>query len=86
MDRYHFNLKDGVFAADPVGQELPSVDAARNAAANVLAESLKGNPALLFETGHLSVIVTDDAGLTLFSVDVVATDAPAPASPRRRGR
>lgn len=76
MARYFFHLKDGVFAADDEGQELPNLAAAKDAAVQVLVDILKGDSCKFWDTESLQVIVSDANGLTLLSLDLSATLAP----------
>jgi hypothetical protein len=73
MPRYFFHTHDGVFQKDEVGTELTDLDRAKTEAVQVLAQSLTHAPHLLWDTGCFSIGVADEAGSTLFSVEVRAS-------------
>ena len=79
MPRYFFNTKNGECLRDDQGVELSNLEAAKAEAAQILVESLNRSPQTLWETGHFSVIVTDEAGLTLVVVDADGAVSPAAA-------
>lgn len=90
MPRYHFHMKDGTCLEDEGGTELPSLAAAKDTAVRVMTESLQGRPGLFWEEEAFSIVVTDDDRLSLFTVDMSVSYAPA-LSPgghgaRRSGR
>lgn len=85
MPRYHFHTEDGQRLCDPDGTELPDIKAAMAEAVRHLCRRLGDDPDELWETGGWRVTVQDDAGLTLFLIDVAATMAaafPRGAAPR----
>jgi hypothetical protein len=87
MARYFFHTQDGHCVRDPEGVELPDLEAAKAEATQVLAETLRRSPSALWNTGHFSVVVTDQTGLTLLVVDADGALAPAaPLPPIVRGR
>lgn len=89
MPRYHFHVLDDGFAHDEEGTDLPSALHARLAATRLAGELVSERPQLVLDTGLLRVEVTDNAGLILFSVLVLANDAPALrglVDPARRNR
>lgn len=59
------------------GSNFRGIHQARRAATQTLGAMLRGDPEELWASEVLSVIVQDEGGLTLFSVDAVGTDAPA---------
>ncbi len=73
--RYHFNTKNGGAHADNDGFELPSHSAARAEAVRYAGEIMCSEPDALWVSDELTVDVTDDDGLILFSVIVLAMDA-----------
>lgn len=76
MPRYHFNTSDGQVVRDPQGFECVDLAEAKQRAVRIAGETLTTLADDLFQTDfHLEV--TNDAGLTLFSILVVATEAPA---------
>lgn len=76
MPRFHFHTEDGVADTDRVGRELADIDAARAAAIQVLTDRLSGSPQTFWDTESFRVTVTDDTGLTLFTLQLSATLAP----------
>ena len=77
MPRYHFNLSDGFTDIDVEGYELADLAAARTAAVLFLARLLIDEPEAFWKDGQWMLNVTDDGGLTLFTLRVFATEAPA---------
>jgi hypothetical protein len=77
LHRFHFNVEDGLSTLDTDGVELPSIHAARIEAIRLTGEILRDNPQEFWDRPAWQMFVTDEAGLTLFSVQVLATDAPA---------
>ena len=77
MPCYHFNLSDGFTDIDVEGYELADLAAARTAAVLFLGRLLIDGPESFWNDGQWVLNVTDDAALTLFTLRVLATDAPA---------
>ena len=84
MPTFYFHTEDGVRVADTQGSDLPDIAAAEDAAVQILAESLRGNSRLFWDTEGFTVTVTDAKGLTLFSLQVSATMSSAMAGRRPR--
>lgn len=76
MPRYHFNVEDGRSIPDLEGAELPDLASARSEAVRLAGRLLDDDPQLFCRTGHWSVVVTDEAGLALFGLDIRAWDGP----------
>ncbi|MBC1182956.1 hypothetical protein HF680_09865 [Brevundimonas sp. WCHBH090558] len=74
MPRYFFHTQNGDCIRDDQGEELRSVDAAREEAVAVLGEILRYRGASFWTTRAFSVIVTDDEGQTVVSVTASASD------------
>jgi uncharacterized protein DUF6894 len=74
MPRFFFRV-EGV--PDATDVDLPSVAQAKCEAARYAAKLLADAADTFWETGELSVVVTDEAGLTLFALSISGTDAPA---------
>ena len=74
MPRYFFHTQNGDCIRDDQGEELRSVDAAREEAVAVLGESLRYRGASFWTTRAFSVIVTDTEGRTVVSVTASASD------------
>ena len=81
MTRYFFNTQDGHCLLDKDGTELPDLEAAKTEATQLLADSLNHSPDTLWGTGHFSITVTDEKGLTLLVVDADGALAPAAMKP-----
>jgi hypothetical protein len=76
MPRYHFNTSDGRPACDPTGVECADLAGAKRLAVRFAGAMLPEIADEIFDT-DFRLEVTNDAGLTLFSILVVGTDAPA---------
>ena len=74
MPRYFFHTQNGDCIRDDQGEELKSVDAAREEAVAVLGEILRYRGASFWTTRAFSVIVTDTEGRTVVSVTASASD------------
>lgn len=74
MPRYFFHTQNGDCIRDDQGEELRSVDAAREEAVAVLGEILRYRGASFWTTRAFSVIVTDDEGQTVVRVTASASD------------
>jgi hypothetical protein len=86
MPRYFFHRADGECLRDGDGSELPSMHEARCEAVKVLAEYMRQDPCEFWETQSMSVTVADERGLTLFTVDVMSTAAPAAGGSRQAAK
>ena len=86
MPRFFFHTEDGIKTPDEDGTELPDVEAAKRAATQLLADSLRNNSQLFWETENYRIVVADDDGLTLFTLELAAIIAPALASKAKNKR
>ena len=77
MPRFFFHHLNGAVTRDGVGLELADMAAVRHEAVRVLAEALGKDPASFWPVGTRQMTVADDEDLTLFTLDVTATFAPA---------
>jgi hypothetical protein len=77
MPRFFFHLDDGTPASTDESVELPDLGAARELALRYLGQSLSEGPSVFWSRGDWRLTVTDESRLTLFSVHVVATEAPS---------
>jgi hypothetical protein len=77
VPKFYFHTENGERVADTDGSDLADIAAAEDAAVQILSETLRGNSKLFWENEGFSVTVTDDQGLTLFSLQVSATIAAA---------
>ncbi len=76
MSRYFFHLVDGGVDADRDGSELPNLQDAKKEAVRLAGAMMRDDPALFLTRERWSVEVSDREGLPLFSLNVVATEAP----------
>jgi hypothetical protein len=74
MPRFFFHV-EGV--PDDLGVDLPTVAQAKCEAARYAARLLCDAAESFWTTGELTVVVTDEARLTLFALSINGTDAPA---------
>jgi len=77
VPRYHFNVEDGQSIPDPEGTVLPDLESARREAVRMAGRLLDDDPAHFWSTGEWRVVVTDDAGRTLFTLEFCAREADA---------
>ena len=77
MFRYFFDRCDTSFTADVNGVELDSLAAARRAAFEVLCGMMKGQSDEFWAGDEWEVHCRDGRGLRLFTLTVMANDAPA---------
>jgi hypothetical protein len=75
MPRYFFHLDDGAPASSDEGVELTDVPAVRAMALRFLGQSLADRPDEFWSRGEWRLTVTDADRTTLFSVQILATDA-----------
>jgi hypothetical protein len=79
MPRYFFNTVDGRRYPDEDGTDLPDLESAHRKATLVLAELLREQPMEVWESGHLGIEVTDEAGELVARLRVSAGDADKPS-------
>ena len=77
MSRYFFDHSDTTFTADVDGAELGSLPEARRAAFEVLCGLMKGRSDEFWSSDEWEVQCRDARGLRLFTLTVLANDAPA---------
>jgi hypothetical protein len=77
VPRFHFNAHDGSDHPDLEGVELADVPAARSFAIRYFRDMLHDDPGSLIECGEWKMEVTDEGGLTLFSLHLIGINAPA---------
>lgn len=75
--RFFFHLEDNGEHLDDEGFLLPSLEDAKCAAVQIIAETLCHEPKRFWTAETYRVRVTNDEGLVLFTVELVATLAPA---------
>jgi hypothetical protein len=77
MPRFHFNVHDGVSPPDTDGAEFATLEAACNEAVCFAGDALRERPQALWLEREWRLEVTDERGLVLLSVLVVASLSPA---------
>ena len=76
MPQYHFHVATGARLDEPTGTELPDDNAAHLEAVRFAGEMLKDMPEQLWGDGQWRVEVCDARNVLLFTVIVLAIDAP----------
>jgi hypothetical protein len=76
MTRYYFHAADGSAFRDADGEELPSLEAAKTIALEVLTEVLPLKSAEFWDAKKFSVAVKDDAGRLVAVLTTTATVDP----------
>jgi len=84
LPRFHFNVEDGQSWPDREGTELPDVGAARSEAVHLAGRLLQDGAAEFWDSGQWRVVVTDGAGVPLFTLSFTASEQPR-AAPVRNG-
>jgi hypothetical protein len=79
--QFHFGMDDAEFANE--GFDLADDHAARVEAARAMGEAMCDRASEFWNEKHMTLTVTDRAGLTLFALDLSAIESPA-VSRRRR--
>lgn len=77
MSRFFFHLSSTFDVPDNEGVELDSLEDARCYAVKMIAEVLCTSPERYWEAETYRVTAADERGLTLFTVEIVSTDAAA---------
>ena len=77
MARYFFHTEDGRRFPDEVGRELPSLDHVRRQAVRSFAEMMDAQIDAFWGDGGLRLVVQDDQGLTLFTLEASVQTSPA---------
>ena len=77
MARYFFHTEDGRRFPDEVGRELPSLDHVRRQAVRSFAEMMDAQIDAFWGDGGLRLVVQDDQGLTLFTLEASVQSSPA---------
>jgi hypothetical protein len=77
MPRYHFHVYDAGEHLDPSGRELAGLKEARLEAVRSAGEMLRDDPGTFWNGDEWRMHVTDETGMTLFTLVFIAMDAPA---------
>lgn len=75
--RYFFNVSDGEARSFPQCIDLSSIQDARREAAKMACAAINDNSDRFWRTREWQLTVTDENGLNLFSLLILAADAPA---------
>lgn len=76
MPQYYFHTQDGVFEIDDDGTELKDSKAAKVEAVRLFGSMIKDQPDKFWSSKFLKLMVTDQAGVLLFALDLSAVEAP----------
>ncbi|WP_338663647.1 hypothetical protein VQH23_00470 [Pararoseomonas sp. SCSIO 73927] len=85
MTRYFFHVRDGQALPDRIGTVLPSLVAAKQHAVHLTGQLLKDDTGAFWNGEEWHMEVVDEAGLVLFTLDFIATEAPVMRVERRVG-
>jgi hypothetical protein len=77
MPRYYFHFENGHRFSDDEGVDLAHADDARLEATKLLAQLVLERPEELWLSGNVIVSVVDEAGLTMFLLDLAVTTSPS---------
>lgn len=85
MQRFHFNVYDGVATPDPIGTALAGLCQAPTEAVRSAGVLIKDDPKGIALGHDWRIEVTDDGGLVLFRISVSLADSPAVMDDIRSG-
>ena len=77
MPLYHFNIEDGAAYPDVEGTEYPDLEAARTEAVRRSGALLRDNSRSFWGGNGWKLIVTDAAGMVMFTLYFLAVSSPA---------
>ncbi|MFL6762449.1 MAG: DUF6894 family protein [Sphingomicrobium sp.] len=77
MARYYFNIDDGAGIEDTVGMELSSLAEAKCEAVSYAGRLICDHAGRFWNSGDWNMTVTNENGLSLFSLQLVGTESPA---------
>ncbi|THD59292.1 hypothetical protein [Phenylobacterium sp.] len=77
MSRYYFHVQNGGLLKDEEGTDLEHADAARIEAAKLLGQLVAERPEDIWLGDAFTITVKDDAGLTMFLLDLAVTTSSA---------
>jgi hypothetical protein len=83
LPRYFFHLAGAVEVPDDEGSELADLEAAKCEAVQLIAQTLCDQPRSFWEADAYRVTTTDENGLILFTVEMIATLSAAMPPSRR---
>lgn len=70
MASYFFHSEDGHPHHDELGLELANEEEAHREAVRMLGDLIKGKPGEILDSGHLKIVVNDQAGAQLFQLEL----------------
>lgn len=76
VSRYFFNVSGGEATPFPQCLDLRNIREVRREASRMACKAISDNPDAIWKTGEWQLTVTDDRGLNLFSLLILASDAP----------
>jgi len=82
MSRYYFNIEEAVLDEDKLGADLSDLDAVKQTAVQIMVESLWGRGGRFWDAPNWRLVVADETGLTLLTLELSATLAPAISAPQ----
>ena len=77
MPKYHFNIDDGDASADFDGAELESLEVAKCEAVKMAGNMICDAAGEFWDRAEWTMTVSDDRGLTLFTLQFIGTESPA---------
>jgi hypothetical protein len=77
MPRYYFNVDDDNSTLDTEGSEIETLAKAKCEAVKMAGRIICDAAGKFWDRAEWSMTVTDGAGLTLFTLDFMGTEAPA---------
>jgi hypothetical protein len=77
MPKYHFNVDDGALGVDSDGTELKDLTVAKCEAIRMAGRIICDAGNTFWDRSEWRLTVTDEAGLTLFELYILGTEAPA---------
>lgn len=78
--RYHFNVDNGTADPDDDGTELASLAAAKCEAVKMAGRMICEAAGEFWDSAEWTMTVADTQGMTLFTLQIVGTEAPVTAS------
>ena len=86
MPQFYFHRTNGAFDPDNEGTDFPDLAEARLEAIRFAAETMKDNPQEVWADGTFRVEVSDEEGMLLCTIVILALDAPASRGVRKPHR
>jgi hypothetical protein len=80
MPKYHFNVDDGQAPIPCAGAELKNLAEAKCEAVKMMGQLICDAGGAFWDRSEWRMTVTDEAGLSLFELYILGTDAPAARS------